>query len=141
MYGGRFSAATLHNTSSSEGKQKKKRLSSFKSNENIHKKEEKKMGPVRNNSPSMSHWPVSYTDEIKINEYSNTREDKQKQWVIKIIINAYFCLFSASNVIMSYGKLITRFTTGGHDIFITCSAKSMHLEPGACFLRDRSFPG
>ena len=30
---------------------------------------------------------------------------------------------------MSYGKLITRFTTGGHDIFITCPAKSMHLEP------------
>ena len=29
---------------------------------------------------------------------------------------------------MSYGKLITRFTTGGHDIFITCPAKSMHLE-------------
>ena len=32
---------------------------------------------------------------------------------------------------MSYGKLITRFTTGGHDIFITCPAKSMHLEPEA----------
>ena len=30
---------------------------------------------------------------------------------------------------MPYGKLITRFTTGGHDIFITCPAKSMHLEP------------
>ena len=30
---------------------------------------------------------------------------------------------------MSYGKLITRFTTGGHAIFITCPAKSMHLEP------------
>ena len=30
---------------------------------------------------------------------------------------------------MSYGKLITRLTTGGHDIFITCPAKSMHLEP------------
>ena len=30
---------------------------------------------------------------------------------------------------MSYGKLITRFTTGGYDIFITCPAKSMHLEP------------
>ena len=30
---------------------------------------------------------------------------------------------------MSYGKLITRFTTGGHDIFITCPANSMHLEP------------
>ena len=30
---------------------------------------------------------------------------------------------------MSYGKLITRFTTGGHDIFITRPAKSMHLEP------------
>ena len=30
---------------------------------------------------------------------------------------------------MSYGKLITRFTTGGHDIFITCPAKSMHREP------------
>ena len=49
---------------------------------------------------------------------------------------------------MSYGKLITRFTTDGHDIFITCPAKSMHREPeglevharrarGACFLRDR----
>ena len=24
---------------------------------------------------------------------------------------------------MPYGKLITRFTTGGHDIFITCPAK------------------
>ena len=54
---------------------------------------------------------------------------KQKQWCIKIIIYAYFCLFSASKVIMPYGKLITRFTTGGHDIFITCPAKSMHLEP------------
>ena len=30
---------------------------------------------------------------------------------------------------MSYGKLITRWTTGGYDIFITCPAKSMHLEP------------
>ena len=30
---------------------------------------------------------------------------------------------------MPYGKLITRFTTGGHNIFITCPAKSMHLEP------------
>ena len=30
---------------------------------------------------------------------------------------------------MPYGELITRFTTGGHDIFITCPAKSMHLEP------------
>ena len=30
---------------------------------------------------------------------------------------------------MPYGKLITRFTTGGHDIFFTCPAKSMHLEP------------
>ena len=30
---------------------------------------------------------------------------------------------------MPYGKLITRFTTGGHDIFITCPAKSIHLEP------------
>ena len=30
---------------------------------------------------------------------------------------------------MPNGKLITRFTTGGHDIFITCPAKSMHLEP------------
>ena len=30
---------------------------------------------------------------------------------------------------MSYGKLITRFTSGGHDIFITCPAQSMHLEP------------
>ena len=30
---------------------------------------------------------------------------------------------------MPYGKLITRFMTGGHDIFITCPAKSMHLEP------------
>ena len=30
---------------------------------------------------------------------------------------------------MPYGKLITRFTTGGHDIFITCPAKSMHREP------------
>ena len=30
---------------------------------------------------------------------------------------------------MPYGKLITRFTTGGHDIFITCPTKSMHLEP------------
>ena len=30
---------------------------------------------------------------------------------------------------MPYGKLITHFTTGGHDIFITCPAKSMHLEP------------
>ena len=30
---------------------------------------------------------------------------------------------------MPYGKLITRFTTGGHDIFITCPAKSMQLEP------------
>ena len=30
---------------------------------------------------------------------------------------------------MPYGKSITRFTTGGHDIFITCPAKSMHLEP------------
>ena len=30
---------------------------------------------------------------------------------------------------MPYGKLITRFTTGGHDIFITCPAKSMYLEP------------
>ena len=29
---------------------------------------------------------------------------------------------------MSYGKLVTRFTTGGHDIFITCPAKSMHIE-------------
>ena len=34
-----------------------------------------------------------------------------------------------SKVIMPYGKLITRFTTGGHDIFITCPAISMHLEP------------
>ena len=25
--------------------------------------------------------------------------------------------------------LITRFATGGHDIFLTCPAKSMHLEP------------
>ena len=25
--------------------------------------------------------------------------------------------------------VITRWTTGGHDIFITCPAKSMHLEP------------
>ena len=31
---------------------------------------------------------------------------------------------------MSYGKLITRFTSGRHDIFITCPAKSMHREPG-----------
>ena len=30
---------------------------------------------------------------------------------------------------MPYGKLVTRFTTGGHDIFITYLAKSMHLEP------------
>ena len=30
---------------------------------------------------------------------------------------------------MPYGKLITRFTTGGYDIFITCPAKSMHREP------------
>ena len=30
---------------------------------------------------------------------------------------------------MSYGKLITSFKTGEHDIFITCPAKSMHLEP------------
>ena len=30
---------------------------------------------------------------------------------------------------MPYGKLITRFTTGGHDISITCPSKSMHLEP------------
>ena len=30
---------------------------------------------------------------------------------------------------MPYGKLITRFATGGHDISITCPAKSMHLEP------------
>ena len=29
---------------------------------------------------------------------------------------------------MPYGKLITRFTTGGHDIFITFPAKSMHRE-------------
>ena len=29
---------------------------------------------------------------------------------------------------MSYGKLITHFTTGEHDIFITCPAKSMNLE-------------
>ena len=29
---------------------------------------------------------------------------------------------------MSYGKLITRFTTGGHDIFITCPAKGIHRE-------------
>ena len=59
--------------------------------------------------------------------------------------------------------VITRWTTGGYDIFITCPAKSMHREPegleqsmhrepeglevhafcgtgrarGACFLRDR----
>ena len=78
---------------------------------------------------------LKYSDEIKIYNESilNTREDntfsKQKQWCIKIIIYAYFCLFSASKVIMPYGKLITRFTTGGHDIFITCPAKSMHLEP------------
>ena len=52
----------------------------------------------------------------------------QKQWVIKIIIYAYLCLFSASKVIMSYGKLITRFTTDGHDIFITCPTKSIHLQ-------------
>ena len=30
---------------------------------------------------------------------------------------------------MSYGKLVTCFMTGGHDIFITCPAKSMQLEP------------
>ena len=66
-------------------------------------------------------------------KYSYTKEDntflKQKQWCIKIVIYAYFCLFSESKVIIPYGKLITRFTTGGHDIFITCPAKSMHLEP------------
>ena len=79
---------------------------------------------------------LKYSDEIKIyNNESilNSREDntfsKQKQWCIKIIIYTYFCLFSASKVIMPYGKLITRFTTGGHDIFTTCPAKSMHLEP------------
>ena len=78
---------------------------------------------------------LKYSDEIKIYNESilNTREDntfsKQKQWCIKIIIYAYFCLFSASKVIMPYGKLITHWTTGGHDMFITCPAKSMHLEP------------
>ena len=35
---------------------------------------------------------------------------------------------------MSYGKLITRFMTGGHDIFITCPAKSMHREGSRCML-------
>ena len=35
---------------------------------------------------------------------------------------------------MPYGKLITRFTTGGHDIFITCAWKAC-IDP--CFLRDR----
>ena len=38
-------------------------------------------------------------------------------------------VYSQRAAIMPYGKLITRFTTGGHDIFITCSVKSMHLEP------------
>ena len=27
---------------------------------------------------------------------------------------------------MSYGQLVTRFTTGGHDIFITCPGLSVH---------------
>ena len=42
---------------------------------------------------------------------------------------------------MSYGKLITRFTTGGHAIFITCPAKKHAPRAlralGACFLRGR----
>ena len=78
---------------------------------------------------TLGHWPIIHNifKKINIKCYSNTREDntfsKQKQWCIKIITYAYFCLFSASKVIMPYGKLITRFTTGGHDIFITCPAK------------------
>ena len=66
---------------------------------------------VSNGKPTLppairrKHWPVWV--------FYNTREDKQEQRLIKIIIYAYFCLFSASNVIMSYGKFITRFTTGG----------------------------
>ena len=39
---------------------------------------------------------------------------KQKQWCIKIIIYTYICLFSASSIIMPYGKLITRFKTGAY---------------------------
>ena len=77
---------------------------------------------------------LKYSDEIKIYNESiliqgKTTHFQQKQWVIKIKIYAYFCLFSASKVIMSYGKLIARFTTGGHDIFTTCPAKSMHRKP------------
>ena len=89
----------------------------------------------RSEAKSALFCKLKYSDEIKIYNESilNTRDDntfsKQKQWCIKIIIYAYFCLFSASKVIMPYGKLITRFTTGGHIIFITCPAKSMHLEP------------
>ena len=38
--GRRFTAATMHNTSCSEGKENKKKMSSFKSNENTHKKQD-----------------------------------------------------------------------------------------------------
>ena len=88
-------------------------------------------------------YKLKYSDEISTFESipiqgkttyflnKKKKKKKKKQWVIKTMIYAYFCLFSASKSIMSYGKLITRFTTGGHDIFITCPAKSMHRQPGS----------
>ena len=54
-------------------------------------------------------FKLKYSDEIKIYNESilNTRKDntfsKRKHWCIKIIIYVYFCLFSASKVIMPYG--------------------------------------
>ena len=76
-------------------------------------------------------YKLKYSDEIKINESiliqgKATNFLNKKQWVIKIMIYGYFCLFSASKVFMSYGQLVTRFTTGGHDIFITCPGLSVH---------------
>ena len=92
------------------------------------KKKKNVSGKIRSRDLSITRDVLKiYNENILIQ--GKATHSKQKQWCIKIIIYAYFCLFLASKVIMPYGKLITRFTTGGHDISITCPSKSMHLEP------------
>ena len=46
-------------------------------------------------------------------------------------IMCYCLVFNGHHQLMIDGHdvVITRFATGGYDIFLTCPAKSMHLEP------------